>query len=449
MSTTPDLGLPELVQGQSTPHVTFNVALFVQQMLMVGVIDRAVNTPAVSPTEGDSYIVGPAPTGAWAGRANCIAGYYGAQWRFLPCNDDAGSPITMGARQEGLTVWVKDESKLYVWSDTASSPADYEWREFAGGGGGTPATFTFSTTDVLLGRDTAGGGAGEEIAVGGGLAFTGTGGIQTSAFTGDVTKTAGGTALTIANNAVTDGKFRQSAAVSVVGRSANSSGNVADIAASANGQYLNRRSNALSFDTIPASDVVNTPAGAISAVNLQAAINELDTEKVAIADAASASEVRAATATNRYLTPASLAQRACFNARLSANQTGIADNTETKVQFNTEDFDIGGWYDNATNYRCTPQSAMMMQFGAGAGVTGTFPVGNSTGIFIKKNGSSNLANGLPPYAIVANDNRSFAFYNDTPNGTTDYYEAYVIIDTSSGTGTVSGNRLTFFTGAQQ
>jgi len=53
-------------------------------------------------------------------------------------------------------------------------------------------------TDRLLGRDTACTGDIESLTVGGGIEFTGTGGIQTSAFTGDATKTAGGTALTLA-----------------------------------------------------------------------------------------------------------------------------------------------------------------------------------------------------------------------------------------------------------
>ena len=59
-------------------------------------------------------------------------------------------------------------------------------------------------TDRLIGRDTASTGDPEALTVGGGLEFTGSGGIQTSAFTGNVTKTAGGTALTIANSAVTN-----------------------------------------------------------------------------------------------------------------------------------------------------------------------------------------------------------------------------------------------------
>lgn len=59
-----------------------------------------------------------------------------------------------------------------------------------------------STTDRLLGRDAAGSGDIEELSVSGGIEFTGSGGIQTTAFTGDVTKSAGGTALTISTGAV-------------------------------------------------------------------------------------------------------------------------------------------------------------------------------------------------------------------------------------------------------
>ena len=63
------------------------------------------------------------------------------------------------------------------------------------------------TTDRLVGRDTAGTGALEQISVSGGLEFTNATGLRTTAFTGDVTKTAGGTDLTIANDAVTTAKI--------------------------------------------------------------------------------------------------------------------------------------------------------------------------------------------------------------------------------------------------
>lgn len=53
-------------------------------------------------------------------------------------------------------------------------------------------------TDSLIGRDTASTGDPEAITVTGGIEFSGSGSIRTSAFTGDATKTAGGTALTLA-----------------------------------------------------------------------------------------------------------------------------------------------------------------------------------------------------------------------------------------------------------
>jgi hypothetical protein len=95
--------------------------------------------------------------------------------------------------------------------DTALIPAtvaDGNYGDITVSGTGTvwtinPTVVTFAkiqniATDRLVGRDTAGTGSLEQLTVGGGIEFTGTGGIQTSAFTGDATKTAGGTALTLA-----------------------------------------------------------------------------------------------------------------------------------------------------------------------------------------------------------------------------------------------------------
>ena len=74
---------------------------------------------------------------------------------------------------------------------------------------------------------------------------------QTITLSGDVTGS-GSTAITttIATNAVTDAKFRQSAALSVVGRSANSTGNVADIAAASDNQVLRRSGTTIGFGAV-------------------------------------------------------------------------------------------------------------------------------------------------------------------------------------------------------
>lgn len=120
-------------------------------------------------------------------------------------------------------------SKITITDDTGNSEVDVDVAEAnltLGNIGGTVGTTQIANdavtyakiqnvaTDRLLGRDTASAGDTEEITVGGGIEFTGTGGIQTSAFTGDVTKSAGGTAQTIANDAVTYAKMQNVSATS-------------------------------------------------------------------------------------------------------------------------------------------------------------------------------------------------------------------------------------------
>lgn len=103
------------------------------------------------------------------------------------------------------------------------------------------------TTDRVLGRDTAGTGDVEQITVGGGLEFTGSGGIQRSALTGDVTASAGSGTTAIGADKVLDTMLRNGTACSVIGRAANSSGDPGDISASANDTLLARSGNALAF----------------------------------------------------------------------------------------------------------------------------------------------------------------------------------------------------------
>jgi hypothetical protein len=45
-----------------------------------------------------------------------------------------------------------------------------------------------------------------------------------------------------------------------------------------------------------------------------------------------------------------------FMVKLSADQTGVSDDTFTKVQFNSEVFDTDSAYDNSSNYRFTVPS---------------------------------------------------------------------------------------------
>jgi hypothetical protein len=123
MSTSPDLGIPFVSAQQLQPEVTHNEAVQLLAILANGVLSFGGNTPAVSPTEGDSYIVGTAPTGAWAGRANTVAISTSSGWRFIPDRNSSGTIITMGARHEGIRVWVRDLDALWYWTGSA-------WAEF-------------------------------------------------------------------------------------------------------------------------------------------------------------------------------------------------------------------------------------------------------------------------------------------------------------------------------
>jgi hypothetical protein len=96
------------------------------------------------------------------------------------------------------------------------------------------------STDRLLGRDTAASGDPEEISLDATLEFTGSASIRRAALTGDVTAAAGSNATA----------FRSFSAVSVLGRSANSAGAPADIAAGANDTLLRRTGDTVNFGAL-------------------------------------------------------------------------------------------------------------------------------------------------------------------------------------------------------
>jgi hypothetical protein len=73
---TPRLGLPYIAQGQAQKEVTHNEALILLDIVSGGgVLDRDLNVPPISPASGDAYIVGPSPSGVWAGRAGSITAF--------------------------------------------------------------------------------------------------------------------------------------------------------------------------------------------------------------------------------------------------------------------------------------------------------------------------------------------------------------------------------------
>lgn len=106
-------------------------------------------------------------------------------------------------------------------------------------------------TDSLMGRDTAASGDPESILLNTTLVFDGALNLGRAALTGEVTAGLNSNALTITAGAVTDAKLRNSAALSVIGRSANSVGVPADIAATFGlGGVLRESGGVLGFGTL-------------------------------------------------------------------------------------------------------------------------------------------------------------------------------------------------------
>jgi hypothetical protein len=137
-----------------------------------------------------------------------------------------------------------------------------------------------------------------------------------------------------------------------------------------------------------------------------------------------------------------------FSASLSSNQTSTATGVSFKVNCNTELADSNGWYDNATNFRFTPQFAGkyrisgQVSFSASTNMTQMF-------VDITKNSTSNsYARSLVILAAAA----TVTFYA-VPisivvdfNGSTDFVEMTANV---AGTGTLeflggSGPIRTFF-----
>lgn len=76
-------GLPLMAQTQNSRYLTYNEAMWAINVLQTGVLDRDLTAPPGSPSEGDAYIVNGTATGAWAGKEDKIAFYFGSIWNFL------------------------------------------------------------------------------------------------------------------------------------------------------------------------------------------------------------------------------------------------------------------------------------------------------------------------------------------------------------------------------
>lgn len=105
---TPRLGLTELVDSQASAWATANgLAFGLESFMLAKVLDRDLNTPPGSPTRGDTYIVGPSPTGAWSGKGGQLT-VYNNGWIFAP-------PVG------GLLVFIHDEKAWHGYSSVEAA----------------------------------------------------------------------------------------------------------------------------------------------------------------------------------------------------------------------------------------------------------------------------------------------------------------------------------------
>ncbi|PWJ93515.1 uncharacterized protein DUF2793 [Mesorhizobium loti] len=86
MTTSNRLGITELAETQNNRHTTVNeaVAKLEAGAALYGCVSVGDTSPPGSPAEGDQYVLGGSPTGAWSGHGEAIANFFNGAWQFIP-----------------------------------------------------------------------------------------------------------------------------------------------------------------------------------------------------------------------------------------------------------------------------------------------------------------------------------------------------------------------------
>lgn len=80
---TVHLALPYLAPSQAQKHVTHNEALRrLDGLVQIAVEGVAATIPPGSPAEGERYLLGASPTGAWVGQGGKLAVFVDDAWWF-------------------------------------------------------------------------------------------------------------------------------------------------------------------------------------------------------------------------------------------------------------------------------------------------------------------------------------------------------------------------------
>lgn len=86
-ATSPRFKLPLLFAGQAQKEFFVNEAHALLDALLHPAVEGEADDPPASPTPGETWLVGPAPTGAWADRAGSIASFQEGTWLFAEPRD--------------------------------------------------------------------------------------------------------------------------------------------------------------------------------------------------------------------------------------------------------------------------------------------------------------------------------------------------------------------------
>ena len=135
-----------------------------------------------------------------------------------------------------------------------------------------------------------------------------------------------------------------------------------------------------------------------------------------------------------------------FFAYMSGDQN-ISNNSMTKAQFNTEDFDTDGCYDNSTNYRFTPTVAGKYFVYACLTIKAGDYVAYATQLNIRKNGGDYIVDRASTQNNVLFELTMHSSGVISFNGSTDYVEVFGLSERHEGTAQqsfVAANRRSHF-----